>query len=324
MNKLLLGIDGGGTKTHAVVVDLSGNIVATAAHSGANWERTGIHATENTLREIIGQALDGIGASSETIVAATFALAGIDWESDLELFAPVAHSLQLSDKSNFINDSIAALFAGSSSGIGCVSIAGTGGKTSGRNQSQTLQTMGMDLGEGGGAGQLVSLALDYIARVYHGIEKPSALTQLILEQSGFANETALFKAVARDEYRLDEDLAPQIFSLATLGDHGAIAITNVVAAQHATDVIAMISRLGLSDADVPVIRAGGLHTAGCVTFDATFERVLSESQPKASPKVLEISPVYGAVIYAAHDYFGNIPSDFLNNLFDQARVKGDL
>jgi N-acetylglucosamine kinase-like BadF-type ATPase len=324
MSNFILGIDGGGTKTHAVVVDISGNILATAANSGANWERTGINATEVILKDIIHSVLDLIDSTTEDIVAATFALAGIDWESDLDLFIPVAKSLNLGDKAIFANDSIAALFAGSPNGIGCVSIAGTGGKTSGRNQMQTIQTMGMDLGEGGGAGQLVSLALDYIARIYHGTEKPSELTQLILEESGFTDESELFKAVARKAFRLNEEIAPKIFSLATKGDSGAITVTTLVATQHANDVVAMINRLGLANTEVPVIRAGGLHTAGCETFDQTFEKLLHSAHPDAVSKVLNIPPVYGAVVHAAHAYFGDIPTVFLNNLFEQARSKGVL
>ena len=324
MSKLLLGIDGGGTKTHAVLVDISGNILAAAANGGANWERTGIAATEISLLEIIQRVLKIAKADSDEIVAATFGLAGIDWESDLDLFLPISKTLNLSDKAVFVNDSIAALFAGSPNGIGCVSIAGTGGKTAGRNGTQTLQTMGMDLGEAGGAGQLVALALDYIARIYHGTEKPSELTNLILEESGFANETSLFKAVARDEFRIDEEMAPKIFAIATNGDAGAIAITNLVATQHANDVVAIINRLGLTNTAVPVIRAGGLHTAGCATFDLTFEKALKSKQPGATSKVLDISPVYGAVVHAAHAYFGDIPPAFLDNLFEQAHAKGDL
>lgn len=324
MSKVILGIDGGGTKTHAVLVDLSGKIVATAANGGANWERTGIAATQASLQEIVNRALSSAGLTSQDIVAATFALAGIDWESDKELFAPTLSALALPTSTSFINDSIAALFAGSPSGIGCVSIAGTGGKTSGRSASKTLQTMGMDLGEGGGAGQLVSLALDYVARIYHGIEPASSLTQLVLTECGYADETSFFQAVARDGLRLTEDLAPKIFDLATAGDAGAIGIVTAVASQHATDVIAMIDQLGLAGTPVQVIRAGGLHTAACNTFDQTFEKALRSKHPGATTQVLGVSPVYGAVVHAAHQHFGKAPEDFLNNLFDEARTKGEL
>ena len=182
----------------------------------------------------------------------------------------------------------------------------------------------MDLGEGGGAGQLVSLALDYIARIHHGIEAPSGLTQLILADSGFSNETALFKAVAREEFRISEDLAPEIFELCRTGDQGAMAISMTVANQHALDVIAMLKKLGLTDSTVNVIRAGGLHTAGCAIFDQTFENALKSGHPGAVTQVLDISPVYGAVVHAAHSHFGEIPAAFLTNLFEQARAKGDL
>ena len=324
MSKVILGIDGGGTKTHALLVDLAGNILATAANGGANWERTGIAATQASLQEIVNRVLSQANSANTEITAATFALAGIDWESDKELFAPTVKSLNLPANTAFINDSIAALFAGNPSGIGCVSIAGTGGKTSGRSSTQTLQTMGMDLGEGGGAGQLVSLALDYIARIHHGIETPSGLTQLILSDSGFPNETALFKAVARAEFRISEDLAPEIFELCATGDQGAMAIAMTVAKQHAVDVIAMLKKLDLVDSEVKVIRAGGLHTAGCIVFDQTFENTLKSAYSGAVTQVLDISPVYGAVIHAAHSHFGNIPTNFLSNLFEQARAKGDL
>jgi N-acetylglucosamine kinase-like BadF-type ATPase len=324
MSKVILGIDGGGTKTHALLVDLEGNILATAANGGANWERTGIAATQTSLQDIVNRVLASAGLVSSNIGTATFALAGIDWESDKELFAPMTQALNLPRETSFINDSIAALFAGSPTGIGCVSIAGTGGKTSGRSLTKTLQTMGMDLGEGGGAGQLVSLALDYIARVHHGIEAPSQLTQLILNDSGFSDETALFKAVAREEFRISEDLAPEIFELCAAGDRGAISIATTVASQHAVDVIAMINKLNLDDDSITVIRAGGLHTAYCAIFDEAFESTLKKAYPQSAIQVLDISPAYGAVIHAAHSQFESIPANFLSNLFEQARAKGDL
>ena len=53
MTKALLGIDGGGTKTHAVIVDLDGHILGTAANGGANWERIGLQAVQTGLQELI-------------------------------------------------------------------------------------------------------------------------------------------------------------------------------------------------------------------------------------------------------------------------------
>jgi N-acetylglucosamine kinase-like BadF-type ATPase len=138
MSKVILGIDGGGTKTHAVLVDLAGNILAAAANGGANWERTGIAVTQASLVEIVTRALASTDLADLEIVSSTFALAGIDWETDKELFHPTAAALRLTYKTSFINDSIAALFAGNPSGIGCVSIAGTGGKTSGRSATKTF------------------------------------------------------------------------------------------------------------------------------------------------------------------------------------------
>jgi hypothetical protein len=86
----------------------------------------------------------------------------------------------------------------------------------------------------------------------------------------------------------------------------------------------MLKNLDLADSPVNVIRAGGLHTAGCAIFDETFEKALRKVYPQAVTQVLDISPVYGAVIHAAHSHFGQIPPTFLSNLFEQARAKGDL
>ena len=93
MSKVFLGVDGGGTKTHACIVDLDGNILGTAANGGANWERSGIRSVQDGLNEIIEEALHSAGATREEIVDSTFALAGIDWEEDQKLFIPVVTAL---------------------------------------------------------------------------------------------------------------------------------------------------------------------------------------------------------------------------------------
>jgi N-acetylglucosamine kinase-like BadF-type ATPase len=323
MIKVILGIDGGGTKTHACLVDLKGNILATAANGGANWERIGVHAVQESLNEIIVAVCERASVSREDIVDSTFALAGIDWDEDKELFAPVLSALRLSEKCHLINDSFAALFAGIPQGIGCVSIAGTGGKSAGRSATKSVQTMGMELGEGGGAGQLVGIALDLLAQAHHGVIKKTDLyTQLPLS-FGFNSPVDFFTAIARNRLELDESLAPLIFVLANKGDAIAIQALEQVAKQHAIDIQGIVSQLNFGSEQIELIRAGGLHTAGNHIFDRKFEQTLKAAIPAIHTRVLDISPVFGAVLHAAHHYFDTVSPDFITQLMSGAK-KVDL
>jgi N-acetylglucosamine kinase-like BadF-type ATPase len=319
MGKVLLGVDGGGTKTHACVVDLEGNILGTAANGGANWERSGIRSVQDGLNEIIEEALHSAGATREEIVDSTFALAGIDWEEDQKLFIPVVTALGLEARCTLINDSFAALFAGAPNGVGCVSIAGTGGKSAGRDGVRTIQTMGMDLGEGGGAGQLISLALESIGRSFHGIQPRTALYTELVAFHGFDEAKAFFTAIARDRIHPDESTAPLIFDLCASGDTEAIKVVSQVAKQHALDIYGVVKQLNFSSGSIPVVRAGGLHTAGNAVFDHTFETELKSLVPQAAISVLDVAPVYGAIIHAAQRYFAITPDGFIKNLNSAAQ-----
>lgn len=319
MAKYILGIDGGGTKTHACIVDLDGNILATAANGGANWERIGVEAVQKNLTEIIERVCAKASISKADIVDSTFALAGFDWEEDKQILNPIVNSLDLDGRCQLINDSFAALFAGIPQGIGCVSIAGTGGKSAGRTASKTVQTMGMELGEGGGAGQLVDTALDLIARAHHGIVEKTQLYKQIPQSVGFDNPADFFAAVARGRVALDESLAPLIFKLADEGDCVAIEVVTKVASQHALDVQGIIKQLDFAGTPVELIRAGGLHTAANVLFDRVFEKTLKASSPGVIMRVLDVSPVFGSILHAAHHHFKEVSPEFISNLTSAAK-----
>ena len=218
-----------------------------------------------------------------------------------------------------INDSFAALFAGIPQGIGCVSIAGTGGKSAGRTASKSVQTMGMELGEGGGAGQLVDIALDLIARAHHRIVEKTQLYEQIPQSVGFDNPTDFFTAIARGRVKLDESLAPLIFKLADEGDSVAIEVVTKVASQHALDIQGIIKQLDFSGVPVELIRAGGLHTAANALFDRVFEQTLKASSPGVTMRVLDVSPVFGAIMHAAHHHFKEVSPEFISNLTSAAQ-----
>ena len=154
---------------------------------------------------------------------------------------------------------------------------------------------GRELGEGGGAGQLVGLALEYIAMQHHNTAAPSALYELIPRLMKQEPGIDFFQAVARSGLRLNETLAPEIFKLTATADPGAMYAVTRTAAQHANDVIGIARQLGISDQPITIIRAGGLHTAGNKVFDAEFEKVVLGFLSGASLKVLAEAPVMGAL-----------------------------
>ena len=298
MSNFILGVDGGGTKTDAAIADASGKIIATASNGGANWERMGISKALTSLEEVIKKCANDAGIKTSEIASATFAIAGIDWPDDVKRYLPITELLGIK-KFQFINDSFAALYAGSPSLEGIVSIAGTGGKTAGIYRGNQVQSMGMELGEGGGAGQLVGLALEYIAMQFHNTAEPSALYEEIPLAVGKKPGIEFFESVARNGMRLDESLAPKIFELSDKTDVGALYAVKKTALQHAKDVCGIAKQLGISEETITVVRAGGLHTAGNKIFDLEFETNVKAYLPNSKLMVLKEAPVVGAVLSAA-------------------------
>ena len=56
-SKFFLGIDGGASKTHATVIDQSGQIVSQAQGDGANYHNIGLKQTLIHLNHIVQNAI---------------------------------------------------------------------------------------------------------------------------------------------------------------------------------------------------------------------------------------------------------------------------
>lgn len=308
MTELFLGVDAGGTKTHAALMDASGRLLALGVASTGNWERVGIAGTVDALSRAIDEALAKCGRSRGEVTSATFALAGIDWDSDAAAMQQVLDGFGLGCTPVVMNDAIAVLLAGTDDGVGCASVAGTGGKTVARDATTTLATLGMSLGEGGGAGQIAAETLAALAEAYHGQRPKTALTAAALELAGMTSEAAFFEAIARDGQQLPESFAPTVFALANAGDAAAIDIVIRVAQQHARDVVGLVNRLDFQGRNVQLVCAGGLHTAGSLAFSRAFEHGLAGSRWPLEIVVLDVVPVVGALVDSVVRANGRITS----------------
>jgi N-acetylglucosamine kinase-like BadF-type ATPase len=54
---IVLGVDGGGSKTHAVIVDDQGQLLGFATNGPSNWETAGLRGAQDAIREAAERAL---------------------------------------------------------------------------------------------------------------------------------------------------------------------------------------------------------------------------------------------------------------------------
>ena len=90
---IVLGIDGGGTKTHAVVADVAGALLGMGRSGPSNWEDVGIDGAGAALGEAAREAADAAGIGLSQVDGASLGLAGVDWDSDEKRLSPVVTGL---------------------------------------------------------------------------------------------------------------------------------------------------------------------------------------------------------------------------------------
>jgi N-acetylglucosamine kinase-like BadF-type ATPase len=124
---VVLGVDGGNTKTIAVVADESGHALGGGRGGCADiYNAPAPQAAIDAIAAAAEQALEAADTSASDVAAATFGLAGADWPEDFALLEGALHErLGLPAPPLVVNDSIGALRSGAPDWIGVSVVSGT-------------------------------------------------------------------------------------------------------------------------------------------------------------------------------------------------------
>ena len=127
MSGLALGVDGGNTKTVALVALGDGTVVGSGRGGCSDiYNAPSFPAAIGEIDGAVRAALP-VGSSVEDVTTAVFSLAGADWDEDIrELVIAVGAIVPRADVA-VVNDAIGALRAGTDDGIGVSVVVGTGG-----------------------------------------------------------------------------------------------------------------------------------------------------------------------------------------------------
>ena len=123
---LFLGIDGGGTKTHAILIDNSETIVGEGFAGPSNPMRVGVDRAAENILEALNKACDNARHVDSDIDAAVIGLAGVRREDLRETVRTRLRQFLRTDEIEVVTDAEIALYGTTLGKPGIVLIAGTG------------------------------------------------------------------------------------------------------------------------------------------------------------------------------------------------------
>jgi N-acetylglucosamine kinase-like BadF-type ATPase len=179
---VVLAVDGGNTKTIAVVADEAGHTLGGGRAGCADIYNAATPVTAiEAITAAAEQALDGAGASAAQIDAATFSLAGADWPEDFALLeSTLRERLGLAAPPLVVNDAIGALRSGSPDWIGVSVVSGTYNAVGARRADGRVFHLGF-WPDGAGGRDLGGAALRAVYHAHLGIGPAT-----VLEAGAFA------------------------------------------------------------------------------------------------------------------------------------------
>ena len=301
----VLGVDGGGRKTHAAVADIDGTLLGFAQAGPSNWEIVGLDAALGAIAEASDRALEGAGLGRDGIDSAVFGLAGLDWPADEVQMQEALDVLGFGGHRRLVNDAFVALRAGCIQPWGVVVIAGTGTIAAGRdpagNEYRTLG-LGRVYGDFGSEFDVSELAVRAVADSFVGRGPSTMLTELLCARAGEATAEGLLERISRADTRLRSpevaNMAPLVLQATEAGDLVARQILEEIGQALGATVGHVATRLGMEDLEFTVVLAGGLFRTPNRYLLDQLELGVRRTAPNASLSILSAPPVAGSVLMA--------------------------
>ncbi len=289
---LVLAVDGGQSRTLALIATLEGRILGAGLSGPANhvYEPGGMARMNQALREAIEQAFQAAGLSLQRVKSAWFGMTG-----GAEVVSQVVGEFLACDTLCASDDTVTALAGASLAQSGVVVIAGTGAVAYG-------QTADGRSARSGGWGYLMGdegSAYDLGIQALHGRGRSTVLVEALPQHFGVADLYALHRLIYNRSIG-----RPQIASLARVvsqaaADDDSIARDLLVQAgqQLARTALAVLARLGMMETGMVVYPTGGVFQAGSLIL-RPFQEFLSASSPRTEVREAAFTPVIGALLLA--------------------------
>ena len=297
--KHLLGIDGGGTKTHAVITDSSCRVIGEGFSGAANPLRVGLEDAVSHIDQAVADACAQAEIEIGDIDSACAAIAGINhpihYHTMKDALDEALHIAGL----ELVTDARAALEGALDGKPGVVVIAGTGSIAIGLNEAGEQARaggFGPTLSDEGSGYYIAQRALKAVVSSFDGRSPKTRLAESICNRLGVASPSDLPGVIYNSDSEPVEiaPLADLVDEAAREGDEVARQILTAAGSELGRLAASVIEKLGLSSRPFRVACVGSVFRSGEVVLKPLRDAVLS-----VAPQAEIGPPLYPPAIGAA-------------------------
>jgi N-acetylglucosamine kinase-like BadF-type ATPase len=263
---LVIGVDGGGTKTEAWLARIAHGeapeVIGRGLAGSSNPRAVGMEMALANLAEAVAAARADAGLGQASVRLAVLAMSGAGHATVREQIGAWALQRGMAEEVRFEHDAEPVLAEGTPAGQGIALIVGTGSAAIGADASGTKHVVGgwgYHYGDEGSAYWIGRQALVEVARAADGRSGPTALVAALTARLGVPDARAILGALEQtgNVRGAIARLAVDVEQAARQGDAVALAIVKQGASELAQMTATLAERLELG-VEFPLALAGGV------------------------------------------------------------------
>jgi glucosamine kinase len=298
MTFIVVGIDGGASKTHAIVADAHGRTLGEMVGPPSAVRPGRAEVSAEVIADVVSDALDSCGLGETTPRALGIGVAGIGRDTERQQLWQALAGRDLASELVIHSDFSIALDDAFGDGPGVLIISGTGSVAFGRGPTGTTARCGgwgPSFGDEGSGAWIGRRALSVVAAAADGREPETALTGAILTATQVDETIDLIGWAADASPAQFATLAPVVVAVADSGDLRANAVLTLAVEELVLHARALARNLFMDErAALPLALTGGMLGRGA-TLRKRLEHRLKSAVPGAQLRTDPVIPARGAV-----------------------------
>ena len=307
----VLAVDGGGTKTHAILYNTLDQSAFLTDGGATNHEylKGGFSEVRQKLELMTNDIILEGKICIEDISNSVWGISGLDTSSQHNIIKGFISELGFSSFT-LCNDSCLAIKAGTKHGYGICLVSGTGPNTVGLNhKNKIFQIAGqLELTGDFGGGMMIGKAA--VRTVYQNLfryHKDTILMKLFFDLYGISSKYEFMDKVMENSENGNipiPQLAKLVFDAANLGDEESIKMLEIMGREYALNTKSLVEELDFPEnEDLEIVLVGSLFTKGWSTIHIEslsnwLNRILKRPYKLIT---LKDPPVMGALAWALNN-----------------------